>query len=144
MTFKNTKEKIQRVSVKGILCRDNKVLLLQDQRGKWELPGGRIDFGETPEETLKREFKEELNIINVSMGDIVNIWTFSSSTELVDYHFIILVFEVLAEGIEIKLNEESTKYGWFNKDELMTLLDLREGYKESINKFYNNYKLCQI
>ena len=51
-----------------MISKDGQVLLMQKQSnqtiaaGKWLLPGGAVDFGETPSETLKRELKEEINL----------------------------------------------------------------------------------
>jgi len=57
----------------AILIKDNKILIAKRKindklAGKWEFPGGTIEDGETPEECLKREMKEEFDI-DVSVGD---------------------------------------------------------------------------
>jgi 8-oxo-dGTP diphosphatase len=51
----------------ALVDRDNRVLLSKRPEGKslaglWEFPGGKVDAGETPEEALRRELKEELGI----------------------------------------------------------------------------------
>lgn len=53
--------------IAAIIVQDDKVLIAQRAEGqklagKWEFPGGKIEEGETPEECLKREIKEELDI----------------------------------------------------------------------------------
>jgi 8-oxo-dGTP pyrophosphatase MutT (NUDIX family) len=50
------------LSVKGVLLVEGAVVLVRNGRDEWELPGGRLDPGETHEQTLVREFKEELAI----------------------------------------------------------------------------------
>jgi len=51
--------------VKAILRKDKrsgKILLLKSKWGYWDLPGGHLCFGETPEEGLAREIKEEVGV----------------------------------------------------------------------------------
>ena len=56
--------KISRV-VAAIIIKNERVFATQrgygDFKGGWEFPGGKIDAGETPEEALIREIKEELD-----------------------------------------------------------------------------------
>ena len=53
--------------VAAIIIDDGKVFATQrgygDFKGGWEFPGGKIDVGETPEEALVREIKEELDTV---------------------------------------------------------------------------------
>ncbi len=55
------------VAACALIDADNRVLIAQRPEGKpmaglWEFPGGKIEAGETPEATLQRELKEELDI----------------------------------------------------------------------------------
>ena len=55
------------VAAAALIDADNRVLITQRPEGKplaglWEFPGGKVSAGETPEEALRRELKEELAI----------------------------------------------------------------------------------
>lgn len=50
------------LSAKGILFENGRLWLRQNEFGRWELPGGRVDRGEQPEQTVVRELTEELGV----------------------------------------------------------------------------------
>lgn len=127
---------VQQVSVKGLLCKDGKVLvLLSPKRGYWELPGGRMDFGETAEQAFQREMEEELGFKKVNLEKFINIWSFTSVRDEVKYHFIVLDFAVSTDESDIRLSEEHTEYKWVSAEEASGL-KMREGHKKSIKKFF--------
>lgn len=51
----------------GIIARDGRIMLCQRKPGgrvglKWEFPGGKLEQGESPQQALERELREELDI----------------------------------------------------------------------------------
>lgn len=63
----DVKKPILLVAACALVDADNRILLAQRPEGKslaglWEFPGGKVEAGETPEETLVRELEEELGI----------------------------------------------------------------------------------
>lgn len=50
------------LSAKGVVVEDGRLWLRQNEFGRWELPGGRVEKDEQPEQTVVREVSEELGI----------------------------------------------------------------------------------
>ena len=78
--------------VGAAIMKDNKVLIAQrrdgELKGKWEFPGGKIEEGETPQQALQREIKEELDI-DVSVLNRID----SSYWEYTDRNINLSVYE---------------------------------------------------
>jgi 8-oxo-dGTP diphosphatase len=81
--------------VAGLLRKDQHILVGQRPEnhslaGLWEFPGGKIESGESPEEALKRELNEELDI-EATVGELKLACTHSFG----DVNILILFFEIL-------------------------------------------------
>jgi len=92
-----------RVRVCGICVQDDKILLINhsgmNESGEfWSPPGGGLQFGETIEDCLKREFLEETNTV-ISVGKFLKVREFLKSP----LHAIELFYEVKILSGEIKI-----------------------------------------
>jgi 8-oxo-dGTP pyrophosphatase MutT (NUDIX family) len=63
------------VSVKGVAVQDGRVLLLENEREEWELPGGKLEIGEDPPACLVREIGEEAGW-QVTAGPVLDCWQY--------------------------------------------------------------------
>jgi len=95
---------------------------------KWELPGGKVRFGETPQEALKREILEELgtkiNVLRLLPHLQTNMYHRADGTLA---HFVVLAFESVVERKAARpgLGEESIKqFKWIPRRDVATLPSL--------------------
>lgn len=76
----------------GVVLRDGRVMICRRKPEvhnglKWEFPGGKLEAGETPEETLARELKEELDIeVDVSRICDAVLYNYPEKTVLVLFY----------------------------------------------------------
>ncbi len=121
------------VSVKGVIIQDFKVPLLKNSRDEWELPGGKLELGESPESCVAREILEELGL-SVTVGPLLDTWVYHIS-EGVDV--LIVTFGCYAESLRgITHSEEHIGFGIFKLDEVDNL-NMPGGYKSSIRLWTN-------
>jgi 8-oxo-dGTP pyrophosphatase MutT (NUDIX family) len=63
------------VSIKGVVFVGERVVLLKNEREEWELPGGRLETGESPPACVVREIREEL-AIDVVAEELLDCWLY--------------------------------------------------------------------
>ncbi|CAM4359394.1 NUDIX domain-containing protein [Nocardia ninae] len=98
---------MQRFASYGLVLDSDRVLMVRlgssskDDHGRWMLPGGRIEHGEHPRETVVREFKEEtgFDVAVVRLLDIDAEHRLLSTG--IDLHAVFALFEVKVIGGEL-------------------------------------------
>lgn len=116
------------ISIKGVLIEGGRVLLLENDRREWELPGGRPDPGEDPEAALAREFAEEISAA-IAVGPILDCWNYEV---LPGRHVMIVTYAVTRREQTLpQVSAEHRQFGWFALDRLAGL-PMPEGYRRSI------------
>ena len=96
------------VSIKGVVIDRDRVLLLLNERGQWDLPGGRPDAGEDHRAALKREVREEAGL-TVEVGSLLGEHLF----EVLPERFVRIVAYVCAlQSGEVALSHEHLDQRW--------------------------------
>lgn len=124
-----------RVSTKALITKDDKILLVMEPDGRWELPGGGLEVGESFENGVKREISEELGAEVTEVSPQPKYaWTLvDNDPEKGETPKVILCFEVKTKTINFISNpEESAKIEFFSKED-MAKLNLHPNIKELPN-----------
>ena len=115
------------VSMKAVILNErNELLIVQESAndpsrshvGKWDVPGGRLEFGEDPVEGLKRELKEEVGAeVEVLEPLDLSYWTPKKNGE---EWYVVAVFvrcRINSESVKVS-NFEHGAFKWVKKEEL--------------------------
>lgn len=122
------KEKLFWVGIKALIENDEgKFLLLyspgwkqQSIKPHWDIPGGRIEEGQTAQEALKREVEEETGVVSIENSDF---FTSVISRHEIDLEgctigLVLMIYKVkIPENSRIKLSDEHTEFEWVDKKE---------------------------
>ena len=117
-------------SAKALLKYQNHFLVLKEELHKgpiWDLPGGKIEYGESPEDTLHREIKEELDL-EIDIKHSVGVWYFFSQNS--KHQVICHTFLCEPKG-EMKIDtsknpadEHFSELKWLTIDEILNSPDV--------------------
>ena len=120
--------------VAAVIRKDDKIFATQRGYGEfkdgWEFPGGKIEDGETPEQALAREIKEELDT-EIQVGKLIETIEY----DYPKFHLSMDCFwcEIMQGGLELKEHEAAR---WLSKEELYSVdwLPADVGVIEKIKK----------
>ncbi len=114
------------VGVGGIVLNEGKVLLVkrgkQPGYGKWSIPGGMVELGETLSEAIKREVHEECGI-EIELADVVAVLerVIRREDERVRYHYVLVDFLGYWRGGDLQPASDILEARWADPAEMETL-----------------------
>jgi len=114
----------------------------RDQKGTWDCGGGKLEFGESPQEALMRELKEEYGCsgqIEIILPPI----SFLEKFDQQDKHWIVLPHIVRVNREEVKICDERSieEIGWFKLASLPQPLHISiKKELELYGKYFDQYR----
>jgi 8-oxo-dGTP pyrophosphatase MutT (NUDIX family) len=116
------------VSVKGVVIRGGKVILVRNDRDEWELPGGKLELSESPTQCLSREISEELRLA-IEPETLLDCWVYTIARGV---NVLVLTYGCSESSLdEAVLSDEHSELRWFALGDVDELR-MPEGYKKSI------------
>jgi len=110
------------VGVGGVLIRDGKVLLIRRGKpplyGRWVVPGGTVELGESLEQALVREMREETGLEVVPLEVLTVFDRIERDGDRVVYHYVIVDYLCRWLGGEARAASDALEAAWAALDDL--------------------------
>jgi ADP-ribose pyrophosphatase YjhB (NUDIX family) len=113
-----------RPGVAAVIFEDGRVLLQRrDDTGRWGLPGGGVEPGESVRQAVIREVREETGLL-VEPIRLIGVYSDPVHHQVVTYpdgnviHYVSTVFECVVHGGALACGDESLALDWFDPDTL--------------------------
>lgn len=108
-----------RLTASAVIKRDDSYLMVRDREtGLWSMPGGKIEYMESPKDAIKRESLEEIGRV-VNVKGLIGIYQFLSSRNnwVTDFSYLCSI----SGNPRIVRPKEISDLRWFKLDELYSL-----------------------
>lgn len=117
------------VSVKAVVFWHGRIPLLMNERNEWELPGGKLEPGESPHNCVAREVKEELSIVADIEERPIDAWIYEIFP---NRHVLIVTYLGISESVEAPLFSHEHKSLRIVEVGEVESLNMPTNYKRSI------------
>ncbi len=111
-----------RVSVKALILNEtrDKFLICEEESGVWELPGGGLEWGATPQEDLPREIQEEMGLTVTKVADhpayFITAQTLNRGVWIVN-----ILYEAEVEHLNFTPSDECVNLAFVSKDDIQEM-----------------------
>jgi ADP-ribose pyrophosphatase YjhB (NUDIX family) len=111
------------VGVGAVVVRDGKSLVIkrahEPRKGEWSLPGGLLELGESLQDAVRREIKEETSL-DIDVGPIIETFdrVHHDDQGKIRYHFVIVDFLCWASGGDAVPGSDAEAVAWVTAAEI--------------------------